>query len=594
MALGRTRGGLVRFLAINDVYTLDNLSRLKVLFDTKEREVCAWQAGSDAGVASHDQQRQQRQQQSQQQEQQQQSQGPLSGVAGASPEHAISSPSVPSGVVIKTLAGDFLSPNVLSPIDSGFAFMKCFNEVGISHFCFGNHEANLHINQLEERLRECKGVVMNSNVPTFDRPELPAFDIVQAGDIKLGLLGVVTNEKTVFLNSTFKNYPILDPIEVSVRFEKELREVHGCTHVVALTHQSIGRDRELAQASTINAIIGGHEHTPFDELVNDCRIIKTGKDAEFCGILDLGLSPDGETSVSYHAEPAADYGRDPDIEHLVSVCMDSVRQLGTEIMIDAGHRLSAKGTRFRPTELGMLFGTYIRKELETEVAMINGATIKAQSDFPLGQVSLADLNTVLPFPTKLVTVLMPGSVLQDAVRFSRSNRPWNTEKRGFLQLDADVEIVSPTVSGPYGNAPDDQTADRDTIVSINGKAFEPNRDYLVALPRNLLNGFCEIEPLIQFAQDYPERLPGADVFIPAKDVIVRCCARRVWAQLGEFDQIDLDRDGYVSRSELKQRIHDVIGSSPSEAILDGLIDALDVNRDGIISPSEYARLRKKL
>ncbi len=41
------------------------------------------------------------------------------------------------------------------------------------------------------------------------------------------------------------------------------------------------------------------------------------------------------------------------------------------------------------------------------------------------------------------------------------------------------------------------TIDRENAVThINGLPFHPTRTYLVALPRNLLAGFCEIEPLV--------------------------------------------------------------------------------------------------
>ena len=34
------------------------------------------------------------------------------------------------------------------------------------------------------------------------------------------------------------------------------------------------------------------------------------------------------------------------------------------------------------------------------------------------------------------------------------------------------------------------------VTHINDLPFEPTNTYLVALPRNLLAGFCEIEPLV--------------------------------------------------------------------------------------------------
>ena len=41
---------------------------------------------------------------------------------------------------------------------------------------------------------------------------------------------------------------------------------------------------------------------------------------------------------------------------------------------------------------------------------------------------------------------------------------------------------------------------RHRIVSVGGAPFDEGRDYVVALPRNLLKGFCNIEPLVRWAE----------------------------------------------------------------------------------------------
>ena len=73
-------------------------------------------------------------------------------------------------------------------------------------------------------------------------------------------------------------------------------------------------------------------------------------------------------------------------------------------------------------------------------------------------------------------------------------------------------------------------APRQRVVSIAGEPFEAQRHYSVALPRNLISGFCEIEPLMTFAKQHPELLPGEDAFQPALNVAVAhvdtsCAAR---------------------------------------------------------------------
>ena len=47
------------------------------------------------------------------------------------------------GTVITTLAGDFLSPSVLSSLDRGRGMVQVLNAVGIEYACLGNHEADV-------------------------------------------------------------------------------------------------------------------------------------------------------------------------------------------------------------------------------------------------------------------------------------------------------------------------------------------------------------------------------------------------------------------------------------------------------------------
>ena len=66
--------------------------------------------------------------------------------------------------------------------------------------------------------------------------------------------------------------------------------------------------------------------------------------------------------------------------------------------------------------------------------MLNGASLKGDAVYPDGRLTLADLRAELPFPTKIVTVQMPGSVLQAALRWSRTMPLEATSRRGYLQV----------------------------------------------------------------------------------------------------------------------------------------------------------------
>lgn len=153
------------------------------------------------------------------------------------------------------------------------------------------------------------------------------------------------------------------------------------------------------------------------------------------------------------------------------------------------------------------------------------------TSYPDRKMTLKQLRKELPFPTKMVTVSLPGSVIQDALSFSRTNiteKDAKTalgptiERRGYLQMDGEVEI-------------DEENNHR--IISVGGKPFDPSHVYSVALPRcpsspppieshevsivrNLLAGFCEIKPLMEWAESHKDQMPEKEAFIPAFNLVL--------------------------------------------------------------------------
>ena len=102
------------------------------------------------------------------------------------------------GAVITTLAGDFLSPSVLSSLDRGRGMVQVLNAVGIEFACLGNHEADVGLKALRKRLGEFDATLINSNVPgAVDGA--PATAVVELpGGKRVGLLGLLTSEPGVF------------------------------------------------------------------------------------------------------------------------------------------------------------------------------------------------------------------------------------------------------------------------------------------------------------------------------------------------------------------------------------------------------------
>ena len=470
------------------------------------------------------------------------------------------------GRVITTLAGDFLSPSVLSSLDRGRGMVQVLNTVGIEFACLGNHEADVGLKALRKRLSEFDAQLINSNVPgAVDGA--PATAVVELpGGKRVGLLGLLTSEPGVFRKDVFRGLEIEDVLSTAKTLSAELR-ADGVAAVVALTHQSIDADLELSRAGCVDLVVGGHEHEPFLE-GEACRVVKTGQDAVRAAVIDLDVSGaivvtsikfEVVTRLAPHAGAAAAAAEQKAF----------LTSLDNEKILSSDEVLSSERTRFQQTTVGRLLCSAVRDWFGCDAAMINGGTIKGGTTYATPALSLLDLRRELPFPTKMVVVDLPGSVLRDAIAHSRKGEP-DDERRAFLQVCDAVDVD-----------------DRDRVVAVNGEPLDMEKLYHVALPRNLCKGLFNIKPLVTWAE--ATDLPAEDDFVPAMNCVLLRHSYALWRRLGEFDDIDTNHDGVITVDEVRDAITQRRGGvEPPKILLDNVMEALDADHSGTINRNEFA------
>ena len=499
----------------------------------------------------------------------------------------------PRTAFCSVLCGDFVSPSVLSGLDGGRGMVAALNRVPIDYCCFGNHEADIPLAALRERTREFRGTWLNTNVGDFE-PTLPRHAIIdvlaQGAPLRIGLLGLLTSERGIFRSESFRGYAIGDVLDAARREASRLREECGVGYVIALTHQSVGADAELAADGHVDLILGGHEHEVMEVRADGVApIVKSGSDALTAAIVDVCFD-DGGPRVAVRFEPTADHAPDAHLAAEVAEQQAVLLALQREIVFSADDTapfaapprratgapttLSSRGSRFRQTSVGAMLASAARDALQADVGAINGGPIKGNREYADGAVSYMQLQQELPFPTKMVVVRLPGAVMQEAVRHSRTGEG---ERRAFLQLDAATRVGDDGV----------------TLTEIRGAPFDPRAEYAVAMPRNLLKGAFNVAPLVEFARASPHALPDDDAFIPAFNLVLMHQSRRIWRRLGDFNEIDLDGNGELDRDEVAEALRAKLGSEPSAMLIDRVVAALDVDASGTISRDEYESARAR-
>ena len=532
------RGPTLRLVCINDVYTLENLPRLRTLVQEQARVD-------------------------------------------------------PADVLLTTLAGDFVGPSMLSSLDNGRGMVDCLNAVPITVVMLGNHEADIPVETLRARIAEFRGTWLSTNVIGLD-PALPAariLEVFHAGSrrVRVGLLGVVMDDAAVYCANPFGGATLLPANATALRVAAHLVEAEGCACVIPLTHQPMDADRALARATQspraprFPVIVGGHEHVVDIEEIAGTWLVKAGSDAVHAVIVDLTWPATPPAAgqadlpvVRVRLEDLARHAEDPSLRARVDGHMRAVGALqqATLLHLAPGEALSSVGARAQQTTLGALLCARLRDALGADAAIMNGGAIRAARAYER-HFTYGDLEAEVPFENEVVVASLPGRVLREAIAASRAHAP--LESGGYLQVDEGLVVDS---------------ADQ-RLVSIGGAPLDDARDYRIALVRNLFEGLDHIEPLVRFAAENPARVPHAGSGRDVKVALIEAFSRALWDQFGAFDAIDTDHDGLVDAREIADAITRVTAEPASPITVELLMKSLDGDHDHHISRFEAESVHPK-
>ena len=398
------RGPSVRIVGVNDVYSLENLPRLRTLVEHHRR-------------------------------------------------------TDPADLFLVTLAGDFVAPSILSSLDFGRAMVECMKLVGVTHAIFGNHEDDIPIEALRSRITELGATFLSTNV-AFD-PPLPASQVLQVGRVRIGLVGVVMTDEATYRRPPFGGGKMLNANEAARAEAARLLRDERCTVVIPITHQTHLEDRALAHQQRdpiFPVIIGGHEHVVVLEQVEGTWIEKAGADAFHGADSDLVWPAEPPASgpdlpvVIVHMDDVAGYEEDVELRALVNQHIGAVRDLEEASLrsIPPGVTISSIGARRMQTTMGTLLCSSVREALGADGCLINGGGIRGSHEYR-GRLTYADVKTEVPFDNEVVVARLPGRVVRDAISASRALAP--AESGSFLQVDDGIIVDEHDVVTAIAGAP---------------------------------------------------------------------------------------------------------------------------------------------
>ncbi|MBI2349226.1 MAG: 5'-nucleotidase C-terminal domain-containing protein, partial [Deltaproteobacteria bacterium] len=281
----------------------------------------------------------------------------------------------------------------------------------------------------------------------------------------VGVLGLITPDTAQLAHpDKIAGITFSDPVAEAKKLAAEVRA--GSDIFIALTHTGVEADKRLAgEVPVLDVVIGGHDHVALLEplKVGDVWICQAQYRGLFLGRVDLKIDGKKITKVGGRLIPVAEeLPEHEEVKAMVASYRAKIDQKLKEVVGKNRARLvgEAEMVRSMETNLGNLVADVMREAARTEIALVNGGSIRASIEE--GPITLEDIWRVFPYDSQVVRLELSGRQIEEVLSHSVSLRPGLTG--GFLQVSGLSFVIGP--SGPRQIRVHGKPLDRERLYSI--------------------------------------------------------------------------------------------------------------------------------
>ncbi|KAG6854980.1 hypothetical protein C0991_009803 [Blastosporella zonata] len=382
-------------------------------------------------------------------------------------------------------SGDVFSPSVESSVTRGSHMVPVMNLLAPDVALTGNHDFDFGYPHLSKLVKDTTFPWLLSNIIDDETSKVPEclheFQIFERTGIRIGVIGLVEKEWIATVATWPANFTYRDMTETGLDLSRRLRGEYKCDLIIALTHSRIPNDISLAkglkasspsaQASHpissshgVDILLGGHDHLYFvskgvnswegynlEEVVlgaeedhGDVLVVKSGSDFRDLSELNLELenTPPGSvrnkvikrvTGKRHTIQPRS-RSSEP-MQKLLKTLLSSVSDTMSAPVCKTDATIDCRSHFIRTAEsaAGNLFSDIIRHAYDDTLYMkgcggsdgvfICAGTLRGDSTYGPGVVTLGNILEILPFEDPVVVLELDGAAIWDALESSLSTWP---------------------------------------------------------------------------------------------------------------------------------------------------------------------------
>jgi 5'-nucleotidase/UDP-sugar diphosphatase len=379
--------------------------------------------------------------------------------------------------------GDTFGDDLVGNETKGAAMIGLMNALGYQFMALGNHDFDYGL----ERTRALQAIAkfpmrganaLENGKPVFGEP----YKFFTIGGVKVAVLALsYHNTDQTGSKANVKGVDFVKGTDVARRYVPMLRAKADV--VIVLSHQGTLVDRALARAvGGIDLIVGAHSHDRISppERVNGVWIAQALSDDAALGELTVTLNTRRKvTSVRGKVVDLWNdrFRPDPAIARLVEQTDAPYRAQMDAVLATAFDRIGRQYKSESPFD--SLVGQYMRAATGADIAFMPGVGYGVSIE--PGPITRDRLYTLLPHPTKMVTLEMTGAQIETVLEQSATNlNPVDVFDRvgGLVQtsgMDWTLDL-----NLPVGR--------RLSAVTVAGKAIDSTRWYKVATNAGMTGG----------------------------------------------------------------------------------------------------------
>jgi 5'-nucleotidase len=366
--------------------------------------------------------------------------------------------------------GDFLAGD----INDRTPALEALNLLGLTATSLGKLELNYGPKALLKEMKKARFAMLSANVYQGDTRLLQPYLIHQTDGVKLGIIGITTEEAAVQAQpAAIEGLLFKDPIQEAKKCAEELK--NKVDIIILLSNLRHNEDLKLAEEIPFaHLIIGRHDVETAHRVTQAGTVVVARVRKKRGGELgEIELTQrQGKWAASipqfYQIGPATDDCRglkDTKSLELIHKWQTEEKEMAevvcvSDVLLDGDYQT----VRQQETSFGnLLADILLASSTESDIAALNSGCIRAS--IPAGSINKGRLAAALPYKNKVVEVTVSGEALQEMLENAVSQ--YQKVSGAFLQIAGFSFTFNPELP----------VFARVLEVKVHGEPLQPRKNY---------------------------------------------------------------------------------------------------------------------